>query len=132
MVINYRMTRTGNLLHPLTPQNTTEQIDTLLTRPGARIERIVSTGQASAEGFWYDQDEDEFVLILSGAAGVRIAGEAAMRELRPGDWLEIPAHMRHRVEWTVADAPTVWLAVFISPQATPRGTIPRAADAAEN
>lgn len=92
-----------------------EVTETLLARPGARIERIVSTGQASPEGFWYDQDEDEFVLLVSGAAGLRFADEAATRALSPGDWLLIPAHARHRVEWTSADPPAVWLAVFVPP-----------------
>ena len=108
--------RAGTLLHGLPAHLAAEHIDTLLTRPGVRMERIVSTGQASPEGFWYNQVEDEFVVLLSGAAGLRFAGEAEVRELRPGDWLEIPAHVRHRVEWTAADAPTVWLAVFVGAQ----------------
>ena len=102
-----------NLLHNLPDRLTAERMDTLLSRPGVRIERIVSTGQASPAGFWYDQDEEEFVLLLSGAAGVRMEGEAAVRTLRAGDWLVIGAHMRHHVEWTSADSPTVWLTVFI-------------------
>ena len=77
----------------------------------ARIERIVSHGQVSPDGFWYDQDEAEFVLLLAGAARLRFAdGEIAA--LSPGDCLEIAAHRRHRVEWTDPDQPTVWLAVF--------------------
>jgi len=102
-----------NLLHNLPDRLTAERMDTLLSRPGVRIERIVSTGQASPAGFWYDQDEEEFVLLLSGAAAMRLEGEAAVREMRAGDWLTIGAHVRHRVEWTSADSPTVWLTVFI-------------------
>ncbi len=87
-----------------------EEIDALLSRPGLRIERIVSTGQASPPGFWYDQPEDEWVLLLAGAAGLAIAGEDE-RHLKPGDFVHLPARTRHRVTWTAADEPTVWLAV---------------------
>ncbi len=88
-----------------------ERFETLLDRPGLRIERIVSTGQASPEGFWYDQPRDEWVLLLSGSAGLRLEGETEACKLDPGDWLLIPAGCRHRVEWTDATQPSVWLAV---------------------
>lgn len=89
-----------------------ELVSRLLEAAHVRIERIVSTGQASPPGFWYDQDEGEWVLVLSGAARLRIAGETAPRELGPGDCLDLPAHTRHRVEWTDPAVATVWLAVF--------------------
>ena len=89
-----------------------EQFATILQRQGLRIERIVSTGQASPPDFWYDQDEGEWVLVLQGEARLRFADEAADRHLQPGDWLDIAPHRRHRVEWTAPDEPTVWLAVF--------------------
>ncbi|MBA1203286.1 cupin domain-containing protein [Pseudomonas capeferrum] len=92
-----------------------EWIDALLTRPGLRIERIVSTGQASPPGFWYDQEEGEWVVLLSGSAGLRLEHEAQTRVLAPGDHLDIPPHCRHRVEWTDKAVPTVWLAVFYGP-----------------
>ena len=94
-----------------------ELVELLATGSGVRIERIVSTGQASPPGFWYDQDEDEWVVLLTGAAGLRIADETAVRRLGPGDWLLIPAHTRHRVEWTDQEQATVWLAVFQAPPA---------------
>ena len=75
------------------------------------VERIVSTGQASPPGFWYDQDWAEWVLVVAGHAGLLIDGEAAPRVLGPGSYLHLPAHCRHRVEWTSAEVPTVWLAV---------------------
>lgn len=87
-----------------------ELAEALHARPGLRIERIVSTGQATPEGQWYDQDDDEWVLLVSGAARLLIEGEARERELSPGDWLLLPAHCRHRVTWTRSDPPTVWLA----------------------
>jgi len=81
------------------------------SREGVRIERIVSFGQASPAGFWYDQAHGEWVLVLVGEARVRFEDEADARTLRPGDFLNIPAHRRHRVDWTLPGAPTVWLAV---------------------
>lgn len=107
------MIPSGNLLSNLPASLRDEHFDTLLARPGLRIERIVSTGQASAPGFWYDQPQHEWVCVIAGAAAVLIEGEAAPRVLTSGDWLEIPAHVRHRVEWTDADSPTVWLAAHI-------------------
>lgn len=88
-----------------------EQFVQLLQRPGLRIERIVSTGQASPAGFWYDQDEDEWILLLAGEAGLRFADESTPRHLRAGDFLNIAAHRRHRVEWTASGQVTIWLAV---------------------
>lgn len=88
-----------------------EITQSLLTADGLRIGRIVSGGQASPEGFWYDQDEHEWVVLLGGSAGLEIEGEG-VRVLRPGDFVLLPAHCRHRVAWTDADGPTIWLAVF--------------------
>jgi len=89
-----------------------ELLQTLFARPNMRIERIVSHGHASPEGFWYDQAEHEWVVVLRGAAHVLFERDGRRVELRPGDYLQIPAHERHRVEWTTADEPTIWLAVF--------------------
>lgn len=88
-----------------------EQVLTLVETPNVKIERIVSFGQASPPGFWYDQPQAEWVLVLAGAAGVRFADEAEARTLRAGDFLLIPARQRHRVEWTQKDEATIWLAV---------------------
>lgn len=103
---------TGNLFAnlPLAAE-TAERIETLLARPGVRIERIVSTGQASPPGFWYEQENAEWVLLASGEALLRFEDEAEARRLLPGDWLQIAPMRRHRVDWTAADTPTVWLAV---------------------
>jgi len=103
---------------PATPQPD-EIVDVLAQGPQARIERIVSTGQASPPGFWYDQPWDEWVVLLSGAAILRLDGEPEPRRLAPGDHLLIPAHRRHRVEWTSPDEPTVWLAVHLQPPDQP-------------
>jgi cupin 2 domain-containing protein len=98
-----------NLLAHL-PQNLPEELTTVLQDGhGVRIERIVSTGHKSPEGFWYDQSEDEWVMVLTGAA--RLAFEDRVVEMLPGDSINISAHQKHRVEWTTPDEPTVWLAV---------------------
>jgi len=102
-----------NLFAQLARTNPAEEITALLTTPNVRIERIVSTGQASPPGFWYDQNESEWVVLLTGGAGLRFDSETEVRELKPGDYLHIPAHARHRVEWTHPSEPTVWLAVHI-------------------
>jgi cupin 2 domain-containing protein len=103
--------KSGDLFAEVAVRLEREETEVLAELPGARVERIVSTGQASPEGFWYDQDWTEWVVVLTGSAGVRIEGEEAARILAPGAYLEIPPHVRHRVEWTDADEPTVWLAV---------------------
>jgi cupin 2 domain-containing protein len=101
-----------NLLSPLPDARAAEAVDALLSLPNVRIERIVSFGQASPPGFWCDQAEGEWVMLLAGAARLRFADEPEPRFLNPGDWLDIAAHRRHRVDWTDPAAPTVWLAVF--------------------
>jgi len=78
-----------------------------------RIERIVSAGQVSSEGFWYDQDEDEWVLLISGEARLAYDDGSADIFLKAGDYIMIPAHRRHRVEYTSAAPPCVWVCVFI-------------------
>ena len=98
-----------NLLYPL-PDDLDEEVFTELLRQGAvRIERIVSNGHASPDGFWYDQNEHEWILLLEGEAGIELAdGEPV--DLKRGDALNLPAHTRHRVTFT--SRPAIWLAVF--------------------
>jgi len=105
------MVRSGNLFAGAPARLEEEEIAPLAAWRGGRIERIVSTGQASPPGFWYDQDGSEWVVVLQGAARLAIEGESAARALGPGDYVELEAHVRHRVEWTDPDRPTVWLAV---------------------
>ncbi len=88
-----------------------ELIETLVAADQVRVERIVSHGHVSPKGFWYDQDQDEFVILLQGAARLRFDGDELAVEMQSGDFIEIPAHRRHQVEWTTPDEPTVWLAV---------------------
>jgi cupin 2 domain-containing protein len=89
-----------------------ELVTTLLRVKNLRIERIVSEAQRSPEGFWYDQKEHEWVIVLSGGAAVEFEGQPEPVELGPGDYLHIPAHCRHRVASTSPGEQTVWLAVL--------------------
>lgn len=97
---------------PAAAQNgNAETFEALLTQPNLHIERIVSTGQASPPDFWYCQTQGEWVIVLQGSAGLQLEGEAQERHLQVGDFVEIPAGCRHRVNWTDSRGPTVWLAV---------------------
>lgn len=94
------------------PENAPEELfDELFSAEGVRMERIVSFGQASPEGFWYDQPEHEWVLLLEGIAQLRFE-DGTIHELAPGDCLNIPAGRRHRVEKTARNGRTVWLTVL--------------------
>ena len=102
----------GNLFANLgSGQFPEEQFEDLLARPGIRIERIVSTGQTSPPGFWYDQEMAELVLLLSGAAELQFEDENEPRKMNPGDWILIDPHRRHRINWTDPSQPSVWLAI---------------------
>lgn len=102
--------RAGIELAPGAP----ELLTTLAEGPGWRLERIVSRGHASPPGLWYDQDEDELVVLVAGAA--RLAFEdGSTIELAPGEWVELRAHLRHRVDWTSESESTIWLAFFTTP-----------------
>jgi len=107
------VSESGNLFDGFEAKAADERFDTLMTRPNLRIERIVSTGQASAEGHWYDQPQTEWVVLLSGSAVLRFEDEAEPRILCPGDWMTIAPHRRHRVEATDVQTPSVWLAVHV-------------------
>jgi cupin 2 domain-containing protein len=100
----------NNLHADIPAQLPRELVEILAEGEGAAVKRIVSRGHASGEEFWYDQDEHEWVLLVAGAARLQFEHETV--ELRPGDFLNIPAHRKHRVAWTAPDEPTIWLAVF--------------------
>jgi cupin 2 domain-containing protein len=107
----------SNLFSNIPSNLPAELIETLIQSDGVRIERIVSHGHASPEGFWYDQDDYEWVMVLQGAARLQL--EDRTIDLGPGDHINLPAHTKHRVEWTTNDQPTIWLAIFYKPQAPP-------------
>jgi cupin 2 domain-containing protein len=113
-----RSTEVGNLFDGV-PLSADEEIFTqLVSVPGMRIERIVSTGQSSPEASWYDQEWNEWVVVLAGQAQLVFEDEAEPVRLGPGDHILIPAHRRHRVAWTNPEQPTVWLAVHYDARAT--------------
>ena len=94
------------------PDSITEEIfETLLQTDHLKLERIVSSGQATPPGEWYDQDTDEWVIVLTGSAGLLFEGDEEVHVMNPGDYVNIPAHKRHRVEWTDENQKTIWLAL---------------------
>jgi cupin 2 domain-containing protein len=101
----------GNIFSALPESLPEELFQPLAESDSVRIERIVSLGHGTPEGEWYDQERDEWVLLLSGGAGLLFEGEESPRRIEPGDWLLIPAHCRHRVAWTDKRVCSIWLAV---------------------
>ena len=99
-----------NLFSDLPRDSSMEVIDAIIARDAVRIERIVSMGHASPPGFWYDQQTNEWVLVLRGVARLAF-DDGETIDLKPGDFVNIPAHRRHRVEWTTPNESTIWLAV---------------------
>lgn len=99
----------ANIFASLPDQLPKELVQTLMMAADVKIERIVSHGHASPDGFWYDQPEHEWVIVLKGAA--RLQFEDGMVEMKPGDFINIPAFKKHRVDWTTSDEPTIWLGV---------------------
>lgn len=91
-----------------------EAFETLLERAGVRVERIVSFGHGTPAGQWLEQDADEWVVVLRGAARLVFEEPAEVVEMGVGEHLLIEAGRRHRVEWTTPGEPTVWLAVHVS------------------
>jgi cupin 2 domain-containing protein len=101
----------GNLFQVDGPHFPDERFDTLVEGKGVRIERIVSTGQASPPDFWYDSPHEEWVVLLSGAAALEFEGDSEPHAMQPGDYVRISAHCRHRVAWTHVSEVTFWLAI---------------------
>ena len=102
----------NNLFHDIPDSLSREIVDVLAHSSGVRIERIVSTGHRSPEKFWFDQPEHEWVVVLKGEARLLFENDEESLHMKPGDFLNIPAHRKHRVEWTTPHEPTVWLTVF--------------------
>ena len=100
----------GNLFAKIPDNLPDELIQTLVSANKLRIERIVSQGHRSPNDFWYDQADDEWVLLLQGEARIGFA-DAESVTLKSGDYLLIKAHCLHRVEWTTDDMETIWLEV---------------------
>ena len=100
--------QTYNPSEPLT----NEEVQTILKTDKFRLEKIVSRGHTTPPGEWYDQEENEWVMVVKGAAQLRFADSENLFDMKPGSYITIPAHCRHRVEWTDPNQETIWLAVF--------------------
>ena len=88
-----------------------EIFETLAENKNIKIEKIISKGHSSPESFWYDQEENEWVILLKGKAKLQFENNTTT-ELLPGDFVNIPKHVKHRVDWTDPEVETIWLAVF--------------------
>ena len=102
---------TNNIFSNIPEQLNEELFEELLGNGSFKLERIVSRGHSTPAGEWYDQVKNEWVILLKGSAGLLIEGEEETINLKPGDYFHLPAHLRHRVEWTDPDGETVWLAI---------------------
>lgn len=105
------MTNIKNIYENFPDQLPEELIEIISGNGKVRIERIVSSGHSSADDFWYNQDSHEFVILLRGKAALRFRDNDKTIILNAGDYLEIPAHVKHRVAWTSPEEKTIWLAV---------------------
>jgi cupin 2 domain-containing protein len=104
----------GNFFKDVPLGLSTELFETLLQNDNVRIERIISKGHMTPPGEWYDQDRDEWVLLLRGVARLSFDGDCAPLEMVAGDYVFIPAHCKHRVDWTDPQQESIWLAVHIA------------------
>jgi len=100
-----------NLFSDIQKQAPDEVLETILQTGQFKIERIISHGHATTEGEWYDQDRNEWVLVLKGNAGLLFEGDDKTVIMKTGDYINIPAHQKHRVEWTDPEEETVWLTI---------------------
>lgn len=100
-----------NILTDIPAQLPKELFTSLLKNEQLQIERIVSRGHRNAQDEWYDQTNDEWIILIQGKATLEFSGQAELTTLKAGDYLLIPAHCRHRVEWTDPKKETIWLAV---------------------
>lgn len=103
----------NNLFDLPSPLPNAEVFEPLLTSENVTIERIISTGQTTPPGQWYDQERDEWVILLQGTA-VLAYPDGSQMQLQAGDYLLIRAHQKHRVEFTSADPPCIWLAIHFT------------------
>lgn len=111
------MTIDNNNLFANIPDDLSEEFfEDIVKSNNVRIERIISNGQTSPESGWYDQNQNEWVIVIKGRAQLTFLNEAfennKVVDLGPGDYLNIPSHTKHKVSYTETSQPTIWLAVF--------------------
>ncbi|MCW8877766.1 MAG: cupin domain-containing protein [Kangiellaceae bacterium] len=100
-----------NIFQSVPEKLTAEVVEDLINAQDVRVERIISKGHTSPEKGWYDQAENEWVIVLQGAGELEFEDGRKLK-LEPGDYLNIPKHQKHKVSWTVPNAETIWLAIF--------------------
>ncbi len=100
-----------NIFSGIKNQSPEEIFETIIKTNQFKIERIISSGQSTDKEKWYDQDVDEWVILLKGSDSLLFEGNNEEIIMKPGDYVNIPAHQKHRVEWTDAKEDTIWLAV---------------------
>jgi cupin 2 domain-containing protein len=100
-----------NIFSKIPKKSTKEIFTSLLKNKNIKIERIISYGQTSPKKFWYDQNKNEWVILLKGNAKILFKGRTKAIKLLPGDYINIPAHKKHKVEHTAKNKPTIWLAI---------------------
>ncbi len=105
----------ANIYADLPKQGPDELFQTLLAKENIKIERIISRGHACRTDEWYDQQQDEWVMLIKGQAKLQYKSNATIILLNPGDYIYIPAHTKHRVHWTAPEMETIWLAIHIFP-----------------
>ena len=103
-----------NIFKDIPGQLKDELFQTLLQRDNFRIERVVSKGHITPVGQWYDQAWDEWLILLQGQAVLCYQKNNAKITLNTGDYLLIPAHTKHRVDWTLPDDNSIWLAIHMA------------------
>jgi cupin 2 domain-containing protein len=102
----------NNILSDIPERIPEEIFGEIISSENIRIERIISKGQSSPEDFWYDQEENEWLILVKGKAKLKFSDENELVELTAGDYISITSHKKHRVEWTDPENETIWLAVF--------------------
>jgi cupin 2 domain-containing protein len=106
-----------NIFTDIPKQIPDELFQTLLSKEGQiKIERIISKGQSTLTNEWYDQIQDEWIILLKGKAKLQLEHDLSLIHLKPGDYYFIPAHTKHRVQWTIPNTETIWLAIHIYPK----------------
>lgn len=114
---------TANIYSQIPGELSKELFEEIIQGGSFKLERIVSKGHTTPEGQWYDQEKDEWVILLKGSAGICVEGTSEVVALKPGDYVHLPAHLRHRVEWTDPDTETVWLALHYDSDRPAKGGV---------
>ena len=110
--MNTKSIKLDNIFSEIPKLISNEIFQEIIKTKAVKIERIISKGHSSPKNFWYEQEQNEWVMVLKGRARLRFQGTEGIIEMRPGDYLKIPAYCKHRVEWTDPHQETIWLAVF--------------------